>query len=178
MDLKKLTPDFNALGKTNFANPTVDTKNIFGVAALVASLLMVVFVFCPWFGMSAEGESVSRLGITLWYGILGFIFALATLCFSLYKHYNFAFFSSLVCVLMGILGMACYASLTIEGETIDAEYIKLAVKAAKMAGAELGVDVDVIRWGSILYFLSALVAAAGSFCAAVGLTCKACANKE
>lgn len=177
MDFKKLTPDFNALGKTNFANPTVDTKNIFGVAALVASLLMVVFVFCPWFGLAVEGESVSRLGITLWYGILGFIFALATLCFSLYKHYNFAFFSSLVCVLMGILGMACYASLSKDGETLNAEEIKLFVKAAKMAGAEIGKDFDVIRWGSILYFLSALVAAAGSFCAAIGLTCKSCANK-
>lgn len=174
MDFKKLTPDFNALGKTNFANPTVDTKNIFGVAALVASLLMVVFVFCPWFGLAANGGVITRLGITLWYGILGFIFALATLCFSLYKHYNFAFFSSLVCVLMGILGMVCYASLTEDGVTVDAEYIKHGVKIAKMAGK----DFDIVRWGSILYFLSALVAAAGSFCAAVGLTCKACANKE
>lgn len=175
MDFKKLIPDFNALGKTNFANPTVDTKNLFGVVALLASLLMVVFVFCPWFGISAEGETITRLGITLWYGIIGFIFTLATLCFSLYKHYNFAFFSSLVCVLMGILGMVCFASLSKDGVTVDGDLIKFSVKTAKAMNVD--VDIDVIRWGSIIYFISALVAAVGTFCAAVGLTCNNCQNK-
>ena len=51
MDFKKLIPDFNALGKTDWTKPQVDTKDVFGLATLAAAVLMLVFVFCPWFGM-------------------------------------------------------------------------------------------------------------------------------
>lgn len=158
MDFKKLVPDFNALKSVNWAKPEVDTKNTLGLAGLAAAGLMVVFVFLPWFGVEFFVE-VNRLGITLWYGILGFIFALAAVAGALYKQHALAFCASVGGVLMGLLGLICYASLTYNGHTESAQDIKEMVQGA----AEWGMDVPVNRIGAILYLVAALGSAAVAY---------------
>lgn len=174
MDFKLLKPDFNALGKTDWAKPQIDTKNIFALAGTIAAALMVVFVFCPWFGVEAGsltrslasemGESadntVTRLGITLWYGIIGLIAAVAALVGNLYNQKPLAFWGGVLGALMGLLGLFMYASLTKDGETIEADMLKLAVSTGVM---------DTIRWGATLFFISSLVAAATAFANVMGL---------
>lgn len=149
MDFKKLVPDFNALKSVNLAKPEFDTKNTLGLAGIASAALMVVFVFLPWLSV-AEGSS---LGITAWYGILGFIFALAACAGALYKQHALAFCASACGVLMGILGLVCYTSITYQGVTVSADLVKLAAAA----GA------DVSRIGAILYLVAALASAAVSY---------------
>ena len=157
MDFKKLVPDFNALKNVNWAKPEVDTKNTLGMAGLVAAALMVVFVFLPWIGITVNffiaEISASSLGITTWYGILGFIFGLVAVAGALYKQHALAFCASACGVLMGILGLVCYASITYEGVTMTADEVKLA--------AEAGADVN--RIGAILYLVAALGSAAVAY---------------
>lgn len=157
MDFKKLVPDFNALKSVNWAKPEVDTKDKLGFAGLVAAGVMVVFVFLPWIGISVDvffaEISASSLGITTWYGILGFIFALVAVAGALYKQHALTFCASACGVLMGILGLVCYASITYEGVTMTADEVKLA--------AEAGADVS--RIGAILYLVAALASAAVSY---------------
>ena len=159
MDFKKLVPDFNALKNVNWAKPEVDTKNTLGMAGLVAAALMVVFVFLPWIGITGNviiaEISASSLGITTWYGILGFIFGLVAVAGALYKQHALAFCASACGVLMGILGLVCYASITYEGVTMTADEVKFA------AEAEAGADVS--RIGAILYLVAALVSAAAAY---------------
>lgn len=167
MDFKLLKPDFNALGKIEWAKPQVDTKNIVALVGTIAAALMVVFVFCPWFGLEfsadvkamirAYGEStadVTRSGITLWYGIIGLFAAIVALVGNLYNNKPFAFWGGAIGAVMGLFGLFMYASLTRNGDTESAESIKEMVKEG--AG-------DTIRWGAILYFVCSLVAAATAF---------------
>ena len=155
MDFKKLIPDFNALKNVNWAKPEVDTKNTLGLAGLVAAGLMAIFVFLPWFGILF----IDRSGITLWYGILGFIFALVAVAGVLYKQHGLTFCASVGGILMGLLGLICYASLTYEGQTQSAEEIKNMVEEASKHGA----DIPISRIGAILYFVAALASAAVAY---------------
>ncbi len=166
MDFKKLIPDFNALGKTDWTKPQVDTKDVIGLATLAAAVLMLVFVFCPWFGMwnDQENDGIARLGITLWYGVLGFIFALVAVGGTLYRQHALTFCASVLCLVMGLLGMVCWASLKENGVEFDGEQLKQLVELGKAFGAKI----SIVRWGAILYFVCALVTAAGSFMAATG----------
>ena len=169
MDFNLLKPDFNALGKTDWGKPQVDTKNIVALAGTVAAALMLIFVFCPWFGLEASAtvkvaakaisgesadESVTRLGITLWYGIIGFVAAVAALVGHLYNHKALAFCGGVLGALMGLLGMFMYASLSKDGVTIESEILKLGVASGLY---------ETIRWGAILYFIVSLVAGGAAF---------------
>ena len=77
MDFKALLPDFNAIKNTDWTKPQVDTKDTLSLVTLGCIALMLIFVFLPWFSMTAEGETASRLGITTVCGIFGFILTLA-----------------------------------------------------------------------------------------------------
>ena len=55
MDFAKLMPDFNAIGKTNWAKPQLDTKDLIGLAGIIAAGIMIVLVFTPWFGYEVTG---------------------------------------------------------------------------------------------------------------------------
>ena len=167
MDFKNLKPDFGAISKTEWGKPQVDTTNLISILGVAASVLMVVFVFCPWFGfefsadaralLRAHGEStadVTRSGITLWYGIIGLFAAIVALFGNLYNNKPFAFWGGAIGAVMGLFGLFMYASLTRNGDTESAESIKEMVKE--------GVG-DTIRWGAILYFVCSLVAAATAF---------------
>ena len=170
MNLNALIPDFKALGKIDWSKPQVDTKNVCALATLAGAVLMLIFCFCPWFGLKnpEESETITRLGITLWYGIFGFIFALVTVAGTLYRQHALAFCASVLCLLMGLLGMVCWASLKQDGIEVDGDLLKDMVELGKAFGAKI----SVVRWGAILYFISALVAAGGSFCSATGLELK------
>jgi len=147
MDFNKLLPDFNAIGKTDWAKPQVDTKDIMGLVALVGAALMLIFVFLPWCKATWLGQTGDAyLGITTWYGILGFIMALVAVAGSLYKQYSFTFWAAVLGVLFGIIGMIVVPD-------TSAEELEL----AKMLG------VKVSHVGAILYLVASLVAGAGAF---------------
>ena len=160
MDFKKLIPDFNALKSVDWKKPALDTQNILALVGLAAAALMVVFVFLPWFGIEFFVK-VNRLGITLWSGIFGLIFGLAACAGSLYKQPSLTFCASAGGVLMGLLGMICYASLTYNGHTESASDIKEALDDASKWGMEINVN----RIGAILYFIAAVASTAISYLA-------------
>ena len=168
MDFKKLIPDFNAVAKTDWAKPHIDTKdkNWLVVAGLV--LLMVVFVFLPWetFSSSEGGVSVSgsRLGITTWFGILGLVCALVAAYGALYKSLQFVFCGAVLGVVMAIIGWFSYVDITVEGVTMPAEAVKLADEAVAVAKAfGKNVDVSVGHIGAILSLVASLATAVVSF---------------
>lgn len=147
MDFNKLLPDFNAIGKTDWAKPQVDTKDVMGLVALVGAALMLIFVFLPWCKATWLGQTGDvYLGITTWYGILGFIMALVAVAGSLYKQYSFTFWAAVLGVLFGIIGMIVVPD-------SSAEELEL----AKMLG------IKVSHVGAILYLVASLVAGAGAF---------------
>lgn len=170
MDFAKLMPDFNAIGKTNWAKPQFDTKDLIGLAGIIAAGIMIVLVFTPWFGYEVTGfrglfsESSTRFGITLWYGILGFIVAIATLACHLYNHKALALWCSTFCLLMGLIGLFAYSDVTrSDGYITTAEVIKYNVARG---------SADTIRWGVILYFLFAMLSAASAFMTAMNIKIK------
>ena len=160
MNFELLKPDTDALSKTDWKKPRVDIKDRIGLVGLVASAFMVVLVFHPWFGFSKDAESVTLPGITLWYGIIGFLTAVATLGCNIYRHKAMAFWTATASIFFGIIGMFKYADITFKGMPIPAELIKISVS--------LG-DGETTRWGAILYFITSLVAAASAFIKAMDI---------
>lgn len=152
MDFKTLLPDFEAIKKTDWAKPQVDTKDTMNLVMLGGAALMVIFTFLSWCTYSEKGESVSVLGITTWYGIFAFLCAAIALAGVLYKHTTLTFCAAVLGVLFGVLGMVLYSSYTIDGVTVDAKLVKEAVEDGKCSVSHLG---------AILY-LVATVATAGA----------------
>lgn len=163
-DFNQLKPDFNAIAKTDWAKPQFDTTDIVKLIGTAASVLMLIFVFCPWFGVADEGESVTRSGISLWYGILGLLAAVATIASFLYNHKALAVWTAVVGVIFAIIGLLSWPDLTVEGLEIPGDLLKMGAEAAKMEGEK----VDIISWGAIMYLLSALVAGAAAFANVIG----------
>lgn len=158
-NFNQLKPDFNAIAKTDWAKPQFDTTDIVKLVGTAASALMLVFVFCPWFGIAEEGESITRLGITLWYGIFAFLAAAATLACNLYNHKALAVWTAVLGVVFAIIGLLSWPDLTFEGITMPGETIKMGANLAKLAGEK----VDIVSWGAVMYLISALVAGAAAF---------------
>lgn len=157
MDFKQLVPDFQAIGKTEWGKPKVDTKDAVALAGIIAAALMVVFVFLDWF--SLEGEegrmeiSIGRSGISLWYGIIGLIGALASVVGNLYNHKALAFCGGALGVIMGLLGWFMVPSLTFMGVEIPTAEVKEALEE----GAEAS------HLGAILFLVAAAVVAVSAF---------------
>lgn len=165
MDFKQLLPDFNAIGKTDWAKPQVDTKNTMSLVALVGAALMIVFVFLPWATLSAEGESINRLGITTWYGIFGLLFALVACAGVLYKHYSLTFCAAVFGVVFGIIGGCVVPSFTVDGVTVSGDLIKAGLEMAEAASA-FGSKADLpslTHLGALLYLVASLVAGVGAY---------------
>ena len=179
MNFNSLIPDFNAVKAIDYRKPVVDTKDTVAFVALCAAALGVIFVFLPWckYGLDSSMSGLagaigamasfsSNLGITLWYGILGFIFAAVAVAGVLYKQYALAFWAAVLCVVMGLIGWVSLADCTItysafgmsETETVTAAQIK----KAGLNGATVN------HIGAILFFLSGLVTAACTFMLATG----------
>ena len=167
MDFKTLVPDFNAIGKTDWGKPNLDSKDTMGLVALVGAALMLVFVFLPWCTLSAEGETISRLGITTWYVIFGFIAALAAVAGAVYKHYSLTFCAAVLGLVFGVIGWCVVPSFTVEGVTVSGDMIKASIEAAKMFGGAFGAKAadlpSLSHIGAILYLVASVGAGAGAF---------------
>lgn len=154
-----LIPDFNALRSIDYRNVDMGKTSTLNRIAMCASILMIVFVFLPWFKLTVDGESDLRLGIGLWYGMFALVFAGVTLFGSLYRQHALALWASVLCAVMGIIGWTSCAALTIDGETIPVEIVKVIV-------AEADEDISVSHIGAMLFFFAALVATVCSFLSA------------
>ena len=168
MDFKKLIPDFSVVAKTNWAKPNLDTKNTMWLVMAGAALLMVIFVFLPWqtVTISSAGASVSasRLGITTWFGILGLISALVAVYGVFYKNLQFVFCGAVLAAVWGLIGWLTIVDVTLDGETMTAEEIKLATSSVGSAVASaFGTKISVGHIGAILFLVASLVAAGVSF---------------
>jgi hypothetical protein len=143
--------DFAALKNVNWAKPALETKNAFTWISLGMISLMLLFVFIPWFGAYNDitGDGAYRLGITLWNGILGFLFASAALVGWLYKQPAIVFWASVTAMLLGFIGMFGYASLTDNGITLSAAEVEVMVE-------DLRGIIETTHIGAILFFLASL----------------------
>jgi hypothetical protein len=168
MDFKQFIPDFRAIAKTDWAKPQFDPTNIVKLVGIIASSMMLLFVFCPWFGVSEDGESVVRLGITLWYGIFAFLTTSVIIVCFLYNHNALALLASTVCILFAVIGLLSWPDLHVDGMEMPGDLIKLGAKMARMAGEE----VNIVRWGAIMYLLSALLTSAAAFANVIGFNFK------
>lgn len=162
MNFNSLIPDFNALKGIDYRKPVVDKSNTVALVALCAAVLGVIFVFLPWFSLSGHGESVSRSGITLWYGIFGFIFTAVAVVGVLYKQNALAFWAAVLCVILGLIGWFSVPSLTQDGKSLTADEVKIAIEVGKFLGVKAG------HIGAILFTITGLVTAACTFMLATG----------
>ena len=154
MDFKTLLPDFEAIKKTDWGKPQVDTKDTMNLVMLGGAALMVIFTFLSWCTYSEGGKSVSVLGITTWYGIFAFLCAAVALAGVLYKHTTLTFCAAVLGVLFGVLGMVLYSSCTVDGVTVDAKILKATVEAGKASVSHLG---------AILYLVATVATAAAAY---------------
>ena len=143
--------DFAALKNVNWAKPALETKNVFTWLSLGMISLMLLFVFIPWFGAYNEftGDGAYRLGITLWNGILGFLFAGAALVGWLYKQPAIVFWASVTAMLLGFIGMFGYTALTDNGITLSAAEVEVMVEGFRGR-------IETTHIGAILFFLASL----------------------
>ena len=181
MDFKQFIPDFGAIAKTEWGKPQwggkADIVKLIGVIAVGA---MLTFVLMPWFGLDYSDEILNkaimrhkvlpdlptRAGITTWCGFLGFTTAVAALFGFLYNHKAIAFWASAMCILFGFCGFFVYTNIDIPrslGGPMTKDEIKLWI--------ELG-NFETIRWGAVMYFISALHATAAAFAGVIGFKFK------
>lgn len=118
MDFKTLLPDFEAIKKTDWKKPQVDTKNTKNLAMLVCAGLMLLFVFFAWLKITAYGGGVTyegtKLGIATWYGVFAFVCALAAVAGCVYKHTTLTFCAAALGILFGLIGMMSFPEITVE----------------------------------------------------------------
>lgn len=163
MDFKALLPDFNAIKNTDWTKPQVDTKDTLSLVTLGCIALMLIFVFLPWFSMTAEGETASRLGITTVCGIFGFILTLAAAAGAVYKHYTLSFSASVIALIFGLIGCFVVTSLSKDGMELSKDMVKAAIQADKLAEA-FGKDVlQTSHLGAILFTLASAGTAVVSY---------------
>lgn len=166
MDTNKLIPDFNAIGKTDWSKPQLpqlDKNNILVLVALGGLALMFISLFLPWFRISGDGESVSRLGITMWNGILGFIFVVVAAGSILYNHRALALWAAAICIILAFFGFGAIPALTVEGESLTSEEVEALLELSKLSKAFGGDGISVSRIGVIFFFIGSLAATASSF---------------
>lgn len=157
MDFKTFLPDFEAIKKTDWAKPNlkVDTKDYTALALFAGAALMLIFVFLPWATYADQVDSVSRLGITTWYGIFAFICAAAAVVGVLYNHTELALCAAVLALLFGILGVAIVPEMTYEGKTLTSERIKEALEKNSKA--------SLTHWGAYLYLVASVVTGAAAY---------------
>lgn len=143
--------DFAALKNVNWAKPALETKNVFTWISLGMISLMLLFVFFPWFGAYSAftDDGTFRLGITLWNGILGFLFAGAAMVGWLYKQPAIVFWASVTAMLLGFIGMFGYTALTENGYTLSAAEVEVMVEGFRGR-------IETTHIGAVLFFLASL----------------------
>lgn len=155
MDFNKLIPDFGAFGRTDWAKPSIKTGDKNWLISAVLVVLMLIFVFLPWTTLSNEVISIGRLGITTWYGIFGLLATAVAAYGVLYEQKQFVFCASVLGVIMGLIGMICFADVTY---TVNGKAITFTADVVKnLKGASVG------HIGAILFMLASAGSAAWSF---------------
>lgn len=167
MDLSTLLPDFNAIGKTDWSKPKIDTKDSINLFSFIASALMVAFVFLSWIKLTATfdmGVNVNaegtKMGIETWYGVCALICGLAAVVGCLYQHVTLTFSAAVLGIVFGIVGYMSFPEVTL---TISAmgESTTEVVKDLDdwKEGVEYAKSSDISHLGAILYTVASAVAA-------------------
>lgn len=159
MDANKLLPDFNAIGKTNWSKPEMNTKDTLWLVSAIGAFLMFVFLFLPWFGISDEDSmGMTRMGISMWPGIFALIGTVAAIVGVLYNHNGLAFCGATLSALFALISLFCVFSLPIEvfgiSKELPAELIKEGIQDGKLS---------TVRYGAILHLICALVTGGVAF---------------
>ena len=131
MDFKTLLPDFEAIKKTDWKKPQVDTKNTKKLAMLVCAGLMLVFVFFAWLKLTANNGVVTyegaKMGIATWYGFFAFLCAVVAVAGCVYNHTTLTFCAAVLGILFALIGLMSFPEITVSatyrGQT-DTEVIK------------------------------------------------------
>lgn len=155
MDFNKLIPDFGAFGRTDWAKPSIKTGDKNWIISIAIVALMLIFLFLPWTSATQSGVTVSRLGITTWYGIIGLISVAIAAYGVLYEQKQFVFCASVLAVVMGFIGMLCIPELS---TTFNGQEIKITAKTIKDLEG-----VSVSHTGAILFMIASAGSAAWSF---------------
>lgn len=162
--MKKFIPDFKAFGSINWAKPAIGRGNCAGTVLAVLSLLMVVFVFLPWFHWEYTEtikddttlEAINKLGITTLWGIFGFIAALVALVGSLYKQYALTFWAAILAAIFGCFGTDMIAGFEFSVGKSDYIVLEESLKVMQMKDA----FIPVTHVGANLFFIAAVLLAA------------------
>lgn len=127
MNIKELLPDFNAISKTDWSKPQLDTKDKGGIAMLIAAIVMVVAVFMTWTEYNItlynrQTFSHSVTGISEWYGVFVLIFGLAAVVGVLYNHKSLVFTAAILGLIFGFILASHYPEAKIGGYyTVNSE---------------------------------------------------------
>lgn len=162
--MKKFIPDFKAFGSINWAKPAIGRGNCAGTVLAVLSLLMVVFVFLPWFHWEyfetikeeTTLEAVNKLGITTLWGIFGFIAALVALVGALYKQYALTFWAAILAAIFGCFGTDMITGFEFSVDKTDYVVFEEGLKLSQMKGD----FIPVTHVGANLFFIAAVLLAA------------------
>lgn len=177
--MTNFTPDFAALGKTDWTKPQLDTKNKQWMIMAIATVVMLITIFLPWFYSAGwmqelyEGKTLyeadvtaSGSGFSFWYGIMAFIFTLVALASIVYKQYKFFFWATALSAIMGIIAI-CTQSAAVEATRVISNSVvsdlpngTLTEKLTKEEYEQLnkimnGVLVN-LAWGAMIHVAAAL----------------------
>lgn len=117
MDFKTLLPDFEAIKKTDWKKPQVDTKNTKKLAMLICAGLMLVFVFFAWLKLSCSSGNITwegaKMGIATWYGFFAFLCAVVAVAGCVYNHTTLTFCAAVLGILFALIGLMSFPEITI-----------------------------------------------------------------
>lgn len=157
MDFKQLLPDFSALSKTDWKSPLATKPNLKELGDLLVCLgavLMVVFLFVPWFTAGSGDDAVSSGAFGSVWNILGFILTIIALVGVLYDNAQLVFCAAVLAAVCGLISLMTYPSLTEDGVTLKSDEVKKFVEASK---------IETSRIGAILFLISSAAAAVGAY---------------
>lgn len=157
MDFKQLLPDFSALSKTDWKSPLATKPNLKELGDLLlclGTILMVVFLFVPWFKISQHGSSVTSGVFGSAWNIIGFILTIVALVGLLYDNAQLVFCAAALAAVCAVVSLLTYPSLTENGVTLNGDEVKTLVDTVKP---------EVSRLGAILFLISSAAAAVGAY---------------
>lgn len=174
MDLNNFLPDFNAIGKTDWSKPQLDTKDKTNLLMFVGAALMVVFVFLSWIKLNATLEvpldfmdvdvkiEGATMGIKTWYGVCALICGLAAVVGCLYQHVSLTFSAAVLGLVFGIVGYMSFPEVTVTETLVGMGMSETEVVKSLddwKDGVEGAKSSDISHLGAILYMVASAIAA-------------------
>ncbi len=168
MNFKALFPNFGAISQTKWDEPDFSKKNL---GSILLVIIMIVAVFLPWLRFEMVNPDKqhdlltdNQLGITSWYGIVGFVGALITAYGVLYKQHAVALWGSVLAVVMGYIGATSYADVKVDDYVVFKESLE--------SFERNGEGLPVTHIGANIFLLAASICAVMSFIKASGNACE------